>query len=439
MMPRPPRFAITLIALLFIAPALPAQTSPSQNRAANLVERARRILKEVPLVDGHNDLAWRFREKTGNRIDQINLRDGADELRPALHTDILKLRAGGVGGQFWAVYVPVELPADQIVTATLEQFDIVHRIVEKHSDVFEMASTADDIVRIHKAGRIASMIGVEGGHSIAGSTALLREYYRLGARYMTLTHSKNTPWADSATDKPEAGGLAPFGKDVVREMNRIGMLVDLSHVSEETMNQAMDVSLAPVIFSHSSARALNSHPRNVPDSVLQRLPANGGIAMVTFVPTFIDSEVRDWSVESKAAEGRFNALYPGDPGKAASELERWKRENPSPRASARDVADHIDHIRKIAGIDHIGIGSDFDGITSTPEGLENVAQFPVLLADLLRRGYSETDVKKIAGLNLLRVMRAAEQTAQRLQKEMKPVERRFDDPPLEMEIVPVAR
>jgi membrane dipeptidase len=302
----------------------------------------------------------------------------------------------------------------------MEQMDVVHRLAEIYPDTFEIATTVDDVVRIHKAGRIASLIGMEGGHSIDNSLGVLRQLYAAGARYMTLTHSKNVDWADSGTDKPEHGGLTKFGEEVVREMNRLGMLVDLSHVSPDTMKDVLAVTKAPVIFSHSSARALDAHPRNVPDEVLRMLPGaggNGGVVMVTFVPSFLSEEVRAWNAEEDAAEARLKALHPEDPDRVKSELEAWTAQHPSPKATLVQAADHIEHVRRLAGIDHVGIGSDFDGITATPVGLEGVDTYPVLFAELLRRGWTDEEIKKLAGLNVLRVFHDAETVAGRLRKE----------------------
>jgi membrane dipeptidase len=318
--------------------------------------------------------------------------------QPTIMTDIPRLKAGGVGGQFWSVYVPVELQGQAAVSATLGQIDIVHRMLRRYPQTFELALTAADIERIHTSGRIASLIGMEGGHSIDNSLADLRMFYRLGARYMTLTHTANTPWADSANGPAEHHGLTPFGEEVVKEMNWLGMLVDLSHVSPETMEDALRVTRAPVIFSHSDARALNDHIRNVPDNILEQLAKNGGVICVTFVPGFVSPKVNAWNALSKEDQAR----------------------QPMPQASIADVADHIDHIRKIAGIDHIGIGSDFDGITQTIPGLDDVSKYPALTAELLKRGYSDGDVKKILGQNLLRVFRQAEQVSKTLQAERGP-------------------
>jgi len=335
-------------------------------------------------------------------------------------TDIPRLREGGVGGQFWSVYTPVELAGRGAVTATLEEIDTVYRMIARYPDTFELALTADDVERIFKSGKIASIVGMEGGHSIDSSLAALRMFYRLGARYMTLTHSANTPWADSSTDEPKSGGLSPFGEDVVREMNWLGMLVDLSHVSPDSMKDALRVTAAPVIFSHSDARAICDVPRNVPDDVLAMLPQNGGVVMVTFVPSFISQEVADYGARADAERARLQGAHPSDEAAVTAGMDAWQKANPAPRATIPQVADHIDHIRKVAGIDHIGIGSDFDGITSVVKGLEDVSTYPALTAELLRRGYSDEDVKKILGLNVLRVMRGAERVAARLQRERGP-------------------
>jgi membrane dipeptidase len=404
-----------LLGILALATALAAAAAPPPDPA--LVARARKLLDEVPLVDGHNDLPWEYRERVKNHLDKIDLRADTGHFEKPMHTDIPRLRKGGVGGQFWSVYVPVELPGPQAVVATLEQIDDVHRLAEKYPDVFAMAATADDVVRIHKAGKIASLIGVEGGHCIANSLGALRQLYAAGARYMTITHFKNNDWADSATDAPLHHGLTRFGEEVVREMNRLGILVDLSHVSPETMKKALAITQAPVIFSHSSARALNGHPRNVPDDVLALLPKNGGVVMVSFVPSFDSEEVRSWDADHAAEEARLKDLHPDSPDAVQSELASWDGSHPAPRATVAQVADHVEHVRKVAGIDHVGIGSDFDGITSTPLELTGVDTYPILLAELLRRGWSDDDVKKLAGLNVLRAFREAEQVAARLQKE----------------------
>lgn len=407
-----PGLALAL-ALAGTVPA-PAQTTAPD---PTLVERARKILREVPLIDGHNDLPWEYRQRVKNQLAKIDLRGDTSKLERPLHTDIPRLRRGGLGAQFWSVYIPVSIQGPAAVQTVMEQIDDVHRLAEIYPDTFEVARTADDVVRIHQAGRIASLSGMEGGHSINNSLAALRQLYAAGARYMTITHSTNTDWADSATDAPEHGGLTRFGEEVVREMNRLGMLVDLSHVSPDAMKDALAVAAAPVIFSHSSARALTDHPRNVPDDVLRLMPRNGGVVMVTFVPSFVSEEVRAWGAEDDAVEARLKALHPGDPERVKRELEDWRKAHPAPRATLQQVADHIEHVRKVAGIDHVGIGSDFDGITSVPAGLEGVDDYPDLLAELLRRGWSDEEIKKLAGLNVLRAFREAEKVSLRLRKE----------------------
>jgi membrane dipeptidase len=396
---------------LALAGSVPAQTDSA------LVERARHILREVPLIDGHNDLPWEYRQRVKNQLAKIDLRTDTSKLEKPLHTDIPRLRRGGLGAQFWSVYIPVSIQGPEAVQTVMEQIDDVHRFAEIYPDVFEVARTADDVVRIHKAGRIASLSGMEGGHSINNSLAALRQLYEAGARYMTITHSTNTDWADAATDAPKHGGLTRFGEEVIREMNRLGMLVDLSHVSPDTMKDALAVAQAPVIFSHSSTRALTDHPRNVPDDVLRLMPKNGGVVMVTFVPSFISEEVRAWNAEDDAVEARLKALYPGDPDRVKREQESWLKAHPAPRATLQQVADHIEHVREVAGIDHVGIGSDFDGITSVPVGLEGVDDYPDLLAELMRRGWKDEEIRKLAGLNVLRVFREAETVARRLRKE----------------------
>ncbi|HEY0598569.1 dipeptidase [Brevundimonas sp.] len=394
-------------AVLLSTAALIAAGTPAlaQDEAA-----ARRILERTPLIDGHNDLPWALRQQHGNDPHAVDLATNLDA-STALHTDIPRLRAGGVGGQFWSVYVPASLPPVEAAKATFEQIDTVKRIVAAHPEVFELATTADDIQRIHRRGRIASLIGMEGGYSIDDSLGLLREFHDAGARYMTLTHSTTTTWADSATDAPKWGGLSPFGEEVVREMNRLGMMVDLSHVSEETMLDAMRVSEAPVIFSHSSARAVTAHPRNVPDSVLRLLPEDGGVVMVTFVPGFINEQVRAWSAARAAEDARLKSLSPGDPAAAAAALQAWIAANPVPRAGVADVVAHIQHVRDVAGIDPVGLGGDFDGVSALPDGVEGVDAYPRILAALMANGWTEADIRKLAGENVLRVMRRVEAVA----------------------------
>ncbi|HEX6201793.1 MAG TPA: dipeptidase, partial [Thermoanaerobaculia bacterium] len=372
--------------------------------------------ERVPLIDGHNDLPWQLRQRVDRKLSQLDLATdlSAMEGRP-LHTDIPRLRAGGVGGQFWSVYVPVELEGAEAVKATMEQIDVVHGLVARYPDVFELALTADDVVRIHRAGRIASLIGMEGGHSLDDSLAVLRDFYRLGARYMTITHWRGTDWADAATSPARHGGLTDFGREVIREMNRLGMLVDLSHVSAETMHDALDVAEAPVIFSHSGAHGVTAHPRNVPDDVLARLPENGGVVMVDFVPGFVSDELSAWWAARAGERARLESLHPAAGGERIGELvAAWVEANPAPEVTIEHVAAHVDYLREKVGIDHIGLGGDFDGIGSTPVGLEDVSTYPALLAELARRGYSEADLAKIAGENVLGALRGAEATAARL-------------------------
>jgi len=394
----------TVAAVLMAGPVL-AQTPDTAGEA-----RARRILERTPLIDGHNDLPWALRQNHGNDPHAVDLTANLDASTD-LHTDIPRLRAGGVGGQFWSVYVPATMSPPDAAVATFEQIDTVKRIVAAHPDVFELATTADDVQRIHRRGRIASLIGMEGGYSIDDSLGLLREFYDSGARYITLTHSKTTTWADSATDAPKWGGLSPFGEDVVREMNRLGMMVDLSHVSEETMLDAMRVSDAPVIFSHSSARAVTAHPRNVPDSVLRQMPEDGGVVMVTFVPGFVSETVRAWNSARAAEDARLKSLHPGDPAAVTAGLAAWQAGHPIPVATIADVVAHIQHVRDVAGIDHVGLGGDFDGVDALPVGLEGVDAYPRLLAALMANGWTEADIRKLAGENVLRVMRAVEAVA----------------------------
>jgi len=403
--------------LAFVAVTANAQTNA----------RIDRILTEVPLIDGHNDLPYQYEERAKDHLAQIDIRKDQSGLTPPLHTDIPRLRQGRLGAQFWSVYIPTTLKGADAVRAVLEQIDVVHRIGELYPDSFELARTADDIMRIHRSGKIASLIGVEGGHSIANSLAVLRQLYALGARYMTITHSDNNDFADSATADPVHNGLTPFGKLVIAEMNRLGMLVDLSHVSPKTMNDVLDIAAAPVIFSHSSARALVDHARNVPDDVLRRVKDNDGVVMVSFVPGFSSEKVRARDAARDAEEARLKALFRGQPDKVKAGLTLWEAANPNPRATVQDVADHIDHVVQVAGATHVGIGSDLDGITSTPEGLASVAAYPNLFAELIRRGYTDDQLKGIAGLNVLRVMHKVEAVAARLQKEKTASDARIEE------------
>jgi membrane dipeptidase len=392
-----------------------------------LEARVAKILAEVPLIDGHNDLAEQLCDRVKDRWDRLDIASDTSTLDPPMHTDIPRLRRGHVGGQFWSVYVPTSLKGPEAVQAVFEQIDLIHRMIERYPDTFAMAYTAADVERIHRSGKIASLIGMEGGHSIGDSLAVLREAYTCGARYMTLTHWDDTDWADAATDKPRHNGLTRFGREVVHEMNRLGMLVDLSHVSDKTMLDAIETSEAPVIFSHSSARALCDHVRNVPDDILRKAAATGGIVMVNFAPGFISNEAKAWDEQAFPERSRLNALYPNDPQRAKAEFAAWKAAHPAPIVTVSQVADHIEHIRQVAGIDHVGLGSDFDGISRTPTGLEDVSKYPALLAELLRRGWSDGDVKKLAGENILRVMRKVEEVAARLQKTRPPSEERIED------------
>lgn len=412
----------TLLILILSGSLLGAQSDTSADLPAEkYVDQARRLLKEVPLIDGHNDAPWQYRKLVKYHLNELDFAGDTRLAEDPLHTDIPRLRQGGVGAQFWSVWVPDDaFMKSNAVQATFEQIDFVHRLAEHYHDDLEMALTADDIERIHRQGKIASLIGMEGGHSINNSLALLRQFYQVGARYMTITHWNSNDWADAATVPPVHDGLTPFGKEVIREMNRLGMLVDLSHVSPATMHDALDVTKAPIIFSHSSARALCNHTRNVPDDVLKRIKKNDGIVMVTFVTSFLSDAVRLYKAEEQAEKARLSDLHLEDPAAVDAGLKSWKTEHPQPAVPISLVADHIDHIRDMAGIDHVGIGSDFDGIATTPVGLENVAGFPNLLAELLQRGYSEAEVKKIAGLNLLRVFRDAENVATRLQRKTQP-------------------
>ncbi|TDU06277.1 membrane dipeptidase [Streptomyces sp. 846.5] len=383
--------------------------------APELLDRARALLAEHPVVDGHNDLPWALRQQVGYDLDALDI---ATDQSAHLHTDLARLTAGGVGAQFWSVYVRSDFAGDRAVSATLEQMDCVRALAARYPDRLRLAFSADDIEAVRAEGRIASLMGAEGGHSIDCSLATLRALYALGVRYMTLTHNDNLPWADSATDKPVAGGLTRFGEEVVLEMNRLGMLVDLSHVSADTMRDAIRVTRAPVVFSHSSSRAVCDHPRNVPDDVLEQLAVNGGVAMVTFVPKFILPEAIAWT---KAADANLEAhgFHALETTPEAMVVQRaFEAANPPPRASAATVADHLDHMRGVAGVDHIGIGGDFDGTAFTPDGLSDVSGYPNLIAELLSRGWSETDLAKLTWSNAVRVLREAEGVAASLRDEV---------------------
>ncbi len=417
------RFPLVCAGVLAVVGLGRPAAQPAPRADANLAARVDAVLKRSPVIDGHNDLPWEMRERVKYDFDRIDIA----KPQPQLMTDIPRLRTGRVGGQFWSVYVPADLQGDAAVSATLEQMDAVHEMVRRYPSVFALVRTADEAERAMAAGKVASTMGVEGGHSIDSSIATLRMLHRLGAGYMTLTHSRNVPWADSTTDDPTRKGLSAFGEEVVREMNRLGMLVDLSHTSADTMADAIRVSQAPVIFSHSNARAVCDVPRNVPDAILRDLPNNGGIVMVTFVPGFVSPEVAAYNRRAQAQDQALQKQFGADAAGQKAAMGAWRAANPEPRATVAQVADHVDHIRKVAGIDHIGLGGDFDGITSVVQGLEDVGTYPALMAELARRGYSDEDIAKIAGRNILRVMRAAEAVATRLQHTTSPSIRTIED------------
>jgi membrane dipeptidase len=405
--------ALSLFSLLPATLPLAAQTTPAPADARYLA-RARRILGQTPLIDGHNDLPWRIREDSiarGN-VDAYDLRKRAPG-----HTDLDRLRKGMVGAQFWSVYVPGEWPDSGYARVQLEQIDIARRMIARYPDRLALALSAGDIRRDFKQGKIGSLIGLEGGHAIENSLGALRAYYDLGARYLTLTHNVTLDWADAALDSAKHNGLTPFGDSVVREMNRLGMLVDLSHVSPATMSDALNVSRAPVIFSHSAARALVDVPRNVPDSILRRVTANGGIVMVPFVTGFVSPAVLLYDQSTRPAMSELRERYGNDTAAITRAVKEWRVTHPAPRATLSQVADQIDYVRKVAGVDHVGIGGDFDGITEVVEGLEDVSTYPALFAELARRGWSDSDLRKLAGENFLRVFAQAEAVAKRLQRE----------------------
>ena len=391
---RPAALAAASLALAVSTSPIAAQTRVVKDAADPHLARAERVLRAVPLVDGHNDLPWAIRtsETAPRDVRAYDLRQ-----RTPGHTDLERLRRGMVGAQFWSVYIPHSAVREGAAKVQLEQIDIAKQIFRMYPDAFQETLTPGEVMPAFRGGRIASVMGMEGGHAIENSLGALRAFYDLGARYMTLTHSNNIDWADSCCEAPQHNGLTAFGKEVVREMNRLGMLVDISHVSPKTMHDALDVTEAPVIFSHSSARAVTDHPRNVPDDVLRRMPQNGGVVMVTFVPSFINEEARRWS-----------------------QLPAAQRQGSEPRTTMADAIAHIEHIRRVAGIDHVGIGGDFDGISTVPVGLEDVSTYPALFAELSRRGWSESDLRKLAGENVLRAWTQAEQVSQRLRRERGP-------------------
>jgi membrane dipeptidase len=379
--------------------------------AATPEETAREVLAKSPIIDGHNDTPHQIAAMFDRDFSKFDLTALPADMLAKTHTDIKNARAGYLGGQYWSVYVDAALPKHEAVTRTIQQIDVVRQMMARYPETFTYAATAAEVEAAMKKGKIASLIGMEGGHSIGGSLEILRQTYALGARYMTLTHSLTNDWADSATDAPKHNGLSPFGFEVLAEMNHLGMIADISHVSEATMHDVLDKSTAPVLFTHSNARAVTPHPRNVPDSVLKRLPQNGGVVMVTFVPGFTSAARRQWEYERSAVAGRAKTEFSGNPAGEKAAVDAWIAANPQPKATLAQVADHIDHIRKVAGIDHIGIGGDFGGVDELPVGLENVSTYPALFAELVRRGYSKADLAKIAQGNVLRVMRGVEKAA----------------------------
>jgi membrane dipeptidase len=401
-----------------------ASAAPEPHADAQIAARVAKVLKATPLIDGHNDFPSEVRDrwagKTGAFDMKSDLSHAAGSRSGGLMTDIPRLRAGMVGGQFWSVFIPVSITGPLAVQTTIEQIDIVKRLAARYPADLGMAYSADDVVRLHKEGRVASLIGVEGGHQIADSLPVLRAYYALGARYMTLAHATANDFADSATDNPKHHGLTPFGKAVVGEMNRLGMVVDLSHVSQDVMRQALEISQAPVMFSHSGARAVDDHPRNVSDDILALVAKNHGVVMANFATTYVSHDRAVWAAERSAEQARensppFGGLYIGQPEKAAAAMAAWEKAHPMPPVTLAMVADHIEHLRKVCGVDCVGLGSDFDGIPDTPTGLEGVDKYPALLAELARRGWSDEDLAKLAGGNILRVLRDVEATARRLQ------------------------
>jgi membrane dipeptidase len=386
-------------------PAIAAQPIDPKVQA-----RIDRILKRTPLIDGHNDIAEALADNYDGSV--ADLASGADRRSDnPLMTDIARLRQGRVGGQFWSVYIDGEITGDEAIRKTIERIDTVKRLIAAYPNDLAQAFTARDIVRIHRKGRIASLMGIEGGRQIGGSLPALRRFYDLGARYMTLTHNQTTEWADSGTDEPKFRGLSPFGLKVIGEMNRLGMLVDLSHVSPDVMRQAIAASRAPVIFSHSSAAAINPHPRNVPDDVLRLLPEHDGVVMITIVPGFISQAVWDWSANRSGEEARLKAIHRASKAKVEEGLKAWEAANPRPRTDVGTIADHIDHVASIAGHDHVGIGADMDGIPFGTNDFDGVEDYPALFAELIRRGWSDRDLAKFAGGNVLRVLGKAETVA----------------------------
>ncbi len=389
--------------------------SPRPDPSDHDLARARELLAAYPLIDGHNDLAWELRTRVNYDFTKLDI----SRPQPGLQTDIGRLRAGGVGGQFWSVFVPSSLSGGTAVTATLEQIDCVHAMVSRYPETFGLARSAAEVDAAASAGKIASLLGAEGGHSIDCSLGALRMLYALGVRYMTLTHNDNVPWADSATDEAAAGGLSRFGEEVVREMNRLGMLVDLSHVAPTTMRDAIRVTSAPVIFSHSSARAICDVPRNVADDVLGQLGANGGVCMVTFVPQFVSPRRAEWK-QHAMAQAEQAGVDPRDYIAGTAFLRSWAVNHQPPVVTIADVADHVDHVREVAGAAHVGIGGDYDGTLTQPEGLRDVAGYPLLIAELRRRGWAERELADLTRGNILRVLGDAEAVSRDLSARSSP-------------------
>ena len=410
-------FAAAIIVSVATGASASALTAQGVTPTAADMARARRVLSTTPLIDGHNDLPWAIREATAapHDVEAYDLRK-----KTRGHTDLDRLKKGMVGAQFWSIYIPGEIKDSGYARVQLEQFDIARRVVAKYPERLQWALTSDAIRSTFKAGKIGSLLGLEGGHAIENSLGALRVYYDLGARYMTLTHNVTLDWADAALDTAKHGGLTNFGREVVHEMNRLGMLVDLSHVSPATMSDALDATEAPVIFSHSGSRELVDHPRNVPDSILARLPKNGGVVMVPFVTSFVSKDVKAWGDAQQAATNEARTRLGSDTAAVRRAVDEWTKAHPQPKATLGQVADHIDHIRKVAGVDHVGIGSDFDGITDLVVGLEDVSKFPDLFAELSRRGWTDADLRKLAGENVLRVLQRAEAVSARLRKERAP-------------------
>lgn len=418
--------------IVALSHAVAAETERNRSGdAASRITQAEEILERVPLFDGHNDLPWQYRGRVHYRFSELDVRDTtkqpAGSTDAPMHTDITRLREGKVGAQWWSVYTAANTSEPEAVLATMEQIDFVHGMIARFPETFALALTADDVEEAFADGKIASMMGMEGGHAIANSLGALRMFHRLGARYMTLTHSRTLDWADAAGDDPQHDGLTDFGEEVVREMNRLGMVVDISHAAPATMRDALATSEAPVMFSHSNTLSLNGHPRNAPDDMLRLLKENGGLIMVTFVESFTSEEVRQAGADRSAELARVTALNPGRPAVIEKAMADWDAANPMPKATLSQVADHIDHIRSLIGVDHIGIGGDFDGVSTLPLGLEDVSTYPALFAELLKRGYTEQELEKIAGRNMLRVLRGVEKTAARLQDEREPSEMVYED------------